>query len=339
MVAIFRPGTEFTANVEANLFIEGTREYDLDVELRLYTNKCIAALNNQLYFSADEYACSICNTYFATVLYRSDLPILQNIADVFSDIGNLKNSAVMKNIVARIENCQSLDVGGSDGDVGRSNGSFLFDVMEPLITEETRTKLRLLSTEYDSKYCRNFEENFIRQIANYKLMSPASGTRVLDIGTGFGYFPYLCERNGHGIEAIDISDVPQVYNESCKILGVAKRDFAVEKYTPLPSFTEKFHMVVCSQICFNGHASDALWDVDEWLWFLGDLHDNVLTDSGFVWLSFNCEEPDTGGAPLGLGKKSVEALFEPYQLHIELGRWKAVKLTRDAIAALTAGIT
>ena len=76
-------------------------------------------------------------------------------------------------------------------------------------------------------------------------------------------------------------------------------------------------MVTAFQIFFNGHCSKELWDVEEWRYFLLDLHDNILNDNGVVHLVFNAEHDNLkpiiiDGEQVFLGKKSVEEFFKPF---------------------------
>ena len=57
--------------------------------------------------------------------------------------------------------------------------------------------------------------------------------------------------------------------------------------------------------------------VEDWKYFLLDLHDNILNDNGIVHLVFNAEHNNlkpimVDGEHLVLGKKSVEEFFKPF---------------------------
>lgn len=302
----------------------GRRERTTDIELRRYVNKCIAAQNGQLYFSADEYACSLCNTYLSREIFDSDVSVIHIVAEVFADIGNHRNANILQSLLQRIENNKPLEPIGKRTDR-------LFDEMKPIITEEIRTRLRLLYTEHDSKYCRDFEQNFIRQISVYKWVSPFDGARILDIGTGFGYFPYVCRHNGHEVDAIDIEGVPEVFNIATQVLNINKLEFLVRKYTPLPDFPYKFDVVTCFQICFNEHSTENVWGVGEWKFFLTNLRDQILTENGVVWLGFNYESDNVD---LNLGSKPVEAFFEQYLTDPDDLGWKFAKLSYEDLLYL-----
>ncbi len=110
--------------------------------------------------------------------------------------------------------------------------------------------------------------------------------RVLDIGSGTGYFLYICSLLGHDAVGIDLDEMP-MFNEMITLLGVDRRIWRIEAFVPLPDLG-RFDVVTAYQICFNGHKSDQLWGVAEWEFFLNDLSTH-LTPRGRVWLEFNRE--------------------------------------------------
>ena len=82
---------------------------------------------------------------------------------------------------------------------------------------------------------------------------------VLDIGTGFGYFPYICEFFGNTATAIDVPD-HALFNEVTKFLGVKKTFHRIEPFEALPSSIE-----------------------------------DLISSLRFKWLSIDTTEPGLGG--------------------------------------------
>lgn len=111
--------------------------------------------------------------------------------------------------------------------------------------------------------------------------------RVLDLGSGTGYFLYICELLGHTAVGLDLDETP-MFNESIELLGVDRRVWRVEPFVPLPQLGTKFDVITAHMICFNGHKSEALWGPREWGFLLDDLSTR-LTREGRVWLEFNRE--------------------------------------------------
>jgi SAM-dependent methyltransferase len=110
--------------------------------------------------------------------------------------------------------------------------------------------------------------------------------RVLDLGSGVGYFLYICHLLGHDAVGLDLDEMP-MFNEMIELLGVHRRVCRVEPFVPLPELG-KFDVVTGFQICFNGHRSEQLWGVPEWDFFLDDLASR-LNPGGRIWLEFNRE--------------------------------------------------
>src|SRR5439155_12248650 len=110
--------------------------------------------------------------------------------------------------------------------------------------------------------------------------------RVLDIGSGTGYFLYVASLLGHEPIGLDLDEMP-MFTEMIELLGVDRHIWRVEPFVPLPELG-RFDLVTAHQICFNGHKSDQLWGVREWDFFLDDISSR-LNDDGCLWLEFNRE--------------------------------------------------
>ena len=58
---------------------------------------------------------------------------------------------------------------------------------------------------------------------------------ILDIGTGPGVFPYVCQHFGHRVVCTDIDNKPY-YNDITELLKLDRRIWRVEKGIPAPDF-------------------------------------------------------------------------------------------------------
>jgi SAM-dependent methyltransferase len=114
---------------------------------------------------------------------------------------------------------------------------------------------------------------------------------ILDLGCGPGYFLYICKYFGHQVHGIDLPD-DAFFNDMMQFLGIARTDLEILPRRGLPALGTRFDLITAHQICFNGHASSDLWDVDEWDFFLTDLRNNHLKPGGSIALEFN-EEPSS----------------------------------------------
>ena len=128
-------------------------------------------------------------------------------------------------------------------------------------------------------------ENLIR-IYNLNI-DRKQNLKILDIGTGFGYFPFICEFFGNQAEAIDL-DTNDMYNSVIKLLDIKRHSYCIEANKPLPLNT-KFDIITGYMICFNNHKTDKLWGVIEWDYFLNSMKSNNLYNNGFIFFSFNLE--------------------------------------------------
>ena len=108
---------------------------------------------------------------------------------------------------------------------------------------------------------------------------------VLDIGSGAGYFLYICKWLGHRPLGLDIDEVP-MYPEMTRMLGLERVVWHIRAFTPLPNLGRKFDLITAFMICFNNHNRSGLWGVREWDFFLDDLARH-LKPKGRVWLELN----------------------------------------------------
>ena len=111
--------------------------------------------------------------------------------------------------------------------------------------------------------------------------------QILDIGSGAGYFLFICKWLGHDPLGLDLDELP-MYGEMTQMLGIPRVIWRVKAYEPLPTFEHKFDLITAFMICFNGHKSPALWEPGEWAFFLDDL-ETRLKPGGRIQLGFNRE--------------------------------------------------
>ncbi|MBA3963164.1 MAG: class I SAM-dependent methyltransferase [Chthoniobacterales bacterium] len=111
--------------------------------------------------------------------------------------------------------------------------------------------------------------------------------RVLDIGSGAGYFLFICKWLGHEPLGLDIDELP-MYGEMTQMLGIPRVIWRVKAFEPLPHFEHRFDLITAFMICFHGHKSQALWGPKEWEFFLDDL-ETRLKPGGRIALGFNRE--------------------------------------------------
>lgn len=116
----------------------------------------------------------------------------------------------------------------------------------------------------------------------------ASIRRVLDIGTGAGFFPFTARYLGHDAESIDVCDDP-LYGELTELLGVYRKIHRVRIENPLPDFEQKFDLITAFQLVFDRDPAlpGGAWGPSEWASFLNYVRTNHLTENGSVFLGLN----------------------------------------------------
>jgi SAM-dependent methyltransferase len=113
--------------------------------------------------------------------------------------------------------------------------------------------------------------------------------RILDLGSGAGYFLYVCKHLGHDVLGFDTDREP-LFGATTELLGVRRVVGRIDRQTPLPDFGQKFDLVTSHRICFHriGKVRDGVeWSIADWKFFIDDVRLRLLNDSGRLLLDFN----------------------------------------------------
>ena len=274
------------------------------------------AVKADLFFAIDEYIVSIFNTFFSDNRSISgDEHILKEFIKLSKMLGNDRNAKIINEELNNIENNLNL----------KNNNNLTFP-LKVLLPENLRTELKSLKkiTRYyeiekryshhnndnfdDNKYIDNFDNRFMWNINSYKKNSKETSTSMLDIGTGMGYTPYIFKHNGYDVACFDMVGCQDIFNKSCFILGIEKKDFTIKKFEKIISFNKKFDIINASLICFNQHKQPDVWLKDEWMFFLNDIYENHLNDCGNLHLGFNSEIENK----FYLGNDELHNIFDPF---------------------------
>lgn len=117
----------------------------------------------------------------------------------------------------------------------------------------------------------------------------AQPLRILDLGSGAGYFLYVCKHLGHDALGFDTDREP-LFGATTELLGVRRVIGRIERQTPLPDFATKFDLVTAHRICFHriGKVRDGVeWSTADWKFFIDDVRAHLLNDGGRLLLDFN----------------------------------------------------
>jgi SAM-dependent methyltransferase len=113
--------------------------------------------------------------------------------------------------------------------------------------------------------------------------------RVLDLGSGAGYFLYVCKHFGHDVLGFD-TDAEPLFGATTELLGVSRVIGRIERLRPLPDVGRKFDLVTAHRICFHriGKVRDGVeWSPADWEFFLNDIRTRFLEPNGRLLLDFN----------------------------------------------------
>jgi SAM-dependent methyltransferase len=154
---------------------------------------------------------------------------------------------------------------------------------------------------------------------------------VLDLGSGAGYFTYLCNYYGHRAEALDVPD-NDLYTRIVQDLGISRYADYIQPCTDLPT-AQRYDLVTAFMICFNDHKTPQPWHIKEWDYFIDSVLRRNLLPGGRILLSFNSETPDepvspalleffAGNQATVMRKGSVSSLGL-VEVAIDQGRWQA----------------
>ncbi len=124
----------------------------------------------------------------------------------------------------------------------------------------------------------------VNQLSELNLLN-SSPQRILDLGTGACYFPYVCRHYGHCVKALDVRY--PLYDDLAGLLCIDRRTWEIKAFEKLPPFDMRFDLVTAFRIVFNKQDTPDVWGVAEWDFFLRDIAHNCLDENGSVFLLFN----------------------------------------------------
>ena len=118
--------------------------------------------------------------------------------------------------------------------------------------------------------------------------------RILDLGSGAGYFLYVCKHFGHHVLGFD-NDREPLFRATIELLDVPRVVGRIERQAPLPDFHQTFDLVTGHRICFHriGKVREGVeWSPADWEFFINDVRTHVLSEDGRMLLDFN-PRPDS----------------------------------------------
>jgi SAM-dependent methyltransferase len=149
--------------------------------------------------------------------------------------------------------------------------------------------------------------------------------RVLDIGSGAGYFLFVCKQLGHTAMGLDL-DWPPMYAEMFELMQIPRRVWRIEPFQPLPDLGMRFDLLTGFAVCFNSHGSEQVWSGKEWEFFLDDIRKNLLTTTGEIYFELNPESWGYYTPELGEFFRSGGAVVEGKKIWFKLPAHQGARL-------------
>ena len=184
-----------------------------------------------------------------------------------------------------------------------------FENIRRTLGEQTANKTKYLKSE-------RWLHVMWRQAKKLDLLKRKS-QRILDLGTGPGHFPYVCQALGHDAWGLDRPGT-EAYEALTKWMGVRVVPHKIRPGVPLSAPPGRFDLVTAFRIGFNSksqHGNFVLFDIEDWAFFLDDIRDRILTPGGRVVLKMIRQDdysgPKFGDAPLMEYFESRGAVIKP----------------------------
>ena len=134
----------------------------------------------------------------------------------------------------------------------------------------------------------NLEEWFrtnVKRVRDLRLKKAPPVLRVLDIGSGAGYFLHIARCMGHDVLGLDVEGEP-LFRELFGLLGLERVIHRIEPFQPLPPLGAAFDLITAHMTCFNIRADGSHWGCEEWEFLLKDTASR-LTPTGRLQFDLN----------------------------------------------------
>jgi SAM-dependent methyltransferase len=112
--------------------------------------------------------------------------------------------------------------------------------------------------------------------------------KILDIGSGAGYFLFVLKQLGHEVFGLDLNE-PLFYGEMFDLLGLERVIWRIKPFERLPDIGLRFDLITAFAVCFNDHGNETVWGPKEWEYFLDDINAHYLNPNGRLYLALNPE--------------------------------------------------
>ena len=132
------------------------------------------------------------------------------------------------------------------------------------------------------------ESHMLREVfrvAKYGLAA-SEPLRILDLGTGAGYFPYVCRHYGHNCVGVDVEE--ELFGAVAAVLGVDRRIWTVTPQMIDAPIDRRFDLVTAFQVAFDNIVNQAdpdPWTQESWELFIRRLEEDFVEPGGRIVLT------------------------------------------------------
>lgn len=113
--------------------------------------------------------------------------------------------------------------------------------------------------------------------------------RILDLGSGAGYFLFVNRVLGHSGLGLDVDNCP-LFREMFDLFGLRRVIHRIEKLKPLPETGAPYNWITAFSVSFSvtfaGSSQYTPWGIKEWDYFLQDAKRHLLP-GGRIYLDLN----------------------------------------------------
>lgn len=178
-----------------------------------------------------------------------------------------------------------------------------------------KTSNRYFNPEVVQKY---IQEKL--SVAHYLRLHETSNKKLIDIGTGAGWFPYICNLYGHTCIGTDLLGRPE-YDPIYDFLNVDIREELVYAQKPF-GLKDKVNYIVSLRSFFPNRPT--VWEIEDWKYFFNDIKKNIKDDGG-IYLGCNTGKKGKYKNPphSHWGPKEVGHMFEKY--HVQSDKKSRIK--------------
>ena len=138
-------------------------------------------------------------------------------------------------------------------------------------------------------------EKYIQEklsVAHYLGLHESKNKTLIDIGTGAGWFPYICKLYNHrciGTDVLGRSEYDPIY-EALKIEVTGDLVYARQPF----GLNIKAHYIISLRSFFPNRPT--VWEMEDWKYFFRDIKKNILKDGG-IYLGCNTGQKGKYSSP------------------------------------------